>query len=97
MFAQTRRYSPKYIVLQSSDAFLGEEFGKTEATAPSEPPKSLFESSNKRFFNRYVKDMIDMSCSISMFCFASQFRNLKVLGDTFKLTSSNLFLYGSGE
>jgi len=44
-----------------------------------------------------VKVMIDMSCSASMFVFAPHFRNLKVLGDTFKLSSSSLFLYGQGE
>lgn len=96
MFAQTRRYSPKYIVLQSSDNFLLEDMGKTMKPA-EEPLKSVYESSNKGFFNRFVKDLIDLSASMSMFVFASQFRNLKVLGDTFKLSSSSLFLYGSGE
>lgn len=57
------------------------------------PPKSLMEPRNKKFFDTYVSDLLTNAVSISMFVFVKNYKNLKVFGDTCKLTSSEMNAY----
>jgi hypothetical protein len=93
VFDQTRQYSPKYFIIQASDSISSEEMAKVPKAISSTTPKTCLEPANKLFFNKFVSLLINNSCSLSMFCFARTFRNLKVFGDAFKLSNSNLFLY----
>jgi hypothetical protein len=96
VFEQTRQYSPKYFIMHANDSFVSEEMAKVPKAMPGEAPKSCLETTNKLFFNKYMSPLINNNCSLNMFCFARTFRNLKVLGDAFKLSNSNLFLYPTG-
>ena len=53
-----------------------------------QPPKSILETRNKKFFDKFVSDMLANVISVSMFVFTKNYKNLKVFADTFKLTSS---------
>ena len=51
------------------------------------------ESANNLFYSKYVAPMITKGVSFSLFCFAKQYRNLKVFSDCSKLTNSEVIFY----
>ena len=60
---------------------------------PDPLKKSKLESSNVTFYNKHITNMLNKGVSVSFFCFAKQYRNLKVFSDAFKLTNSEMFYY----
>lgn len=74
----------KFFILQCNEAITGEpifwEAASTNksATAPESrvvnPSKSLFETSNKTFFNKYKKSLLTHQCSFSIFLFITNYR-----------------------
>lgn len=55
--------------------------------------KSLLETKNKMFFNRFVQPMLADNVSFSLFIFNRNPKNIKVFSDTCKLTNSELLSY----
>lgn len=77
--------------------FVAEEWALEKPAPPSNDPnglrKSVFETTNKTFFNQYVGRMLESNVSVSFFCFSKNHKNLRVLSDLAKLTNSELQLY----
>ena len=75
----------------SEEKFAQDEISKNNNTESK--PKNYFETKNKMFFNTFAAKMLESCLSISLFVFQNKFKNLKVFGDHFKLTNSDLKVY----
>lgn len=78
-------------LLASEDAAI--EANAPPSSDPNAPKKSALEPINKNFFTKYTSQLLEKNISISLFCFLKNYKNFRLLGDSFKLTNSELFMY----
>jgi hypothetical protein len=91
VFECTKNFSPKMFIFQANENFVTEEMAiekPPQQSDPNTPKKSALDAVNKGFFNKYIYKLLELSISISFFCFSKNNKNLKVLSDSFKLTNS---------